>query len=355
MSVKEIPLDKLKPSPFNPRTDLGDIDELAATMKQIGGVIEPITVRPAPGLEGEYEVVVGERRVKAAKKAGLKTVPARVKKMSDEEAMGLQIVENLQRKELTPVEEGKLFRELQDRFKMPKERIGAIIGKKEQYVSERIALLGLPEEIATRVVTAPGGEAQPTTMTFTKALELTRLEPEKRTVLARKITEEGMTTEQLRSTVRKAKEVETMIAQVRRKELREKLEQKYLPRVFEASVMPKEVDTEIKTALGMPTGPRPEEQWSQIEKHVGALQRSYMDNSTLRTWESGDRRFIQLTVWMDVGAKIPTLVREDHPESKFIDFAEADNYAKERGGYCSGIVEIAGKRYWATYVKEKGR
>jgi ParB family chromosome partitioning protein len=355
MSVKEIPLDRLKPSPFNPRTDLGDLDELAATMRHMGGVIEPIVVRPSPSVEGEYEVVVGERRVKAAKKAGLKTIVARVRKMSDEEAVGLQIVENLQRKELTPVEEGRLFRELQERFKMPRERVGALIGKKEQYVSERMALLGLPEEIAARVVSAPGGEAQPTTMTFTKALELTRLEPEKRAVLARKISEEGMTTEQLRSAVRKAREVETMIAQVRRKELREKLEQKYLPRVFEAGVVPKDVDTEIKTALGVPTGPRPERQWSEIERQVGALRRPYMENSALRTWESGDRRYIQLILWVDVGARIPKLDREDYPESRFIDFAEADNYAKERGGYCSGIVEIAGKRYWVIYVKERGR
>lgn len=352
--VQEIPLDKLRPSPFNPRINFGPIEELSETMKNHAiGVIEPITIRPLPGVEGEYEIVVGERRLRAAKKAGLKTIPARIRKLSDDEVMRMQIVENLQRQDLSPAEEGKLFKELQVKFGLTQERVGAMIGKDQAYVGTRISLLDLPDEIMSAVIITHGTEeTEPTTMTFSKARELARLEPEKQQILAKKITTKGMTHEQLISAVRKSEEVETMIAKVKRPELRAELERKYLSRVFEEDVTPKVVETEIKMGLGMPIGPTLEQQWQQITSQVWALRRPYMENSFVRDWRSGDRRYIQTTIWMDLGVKVPTLVREDHPESKFRDFEEADKYAETHGGYCSGIVSLGGQRFWVVYVKK---
>ena len=158
MSVREIPLEKLRTSPFNPRITFSGLEEMAETMDQPMGVIEPITIRPLPGVEGEYEIVVGERRVRAAKKAKRKTIPAVIKKLSDDEVMRMQIVENLQREDLTPAEEGKLFQELQTKFGHSGASIARMIGRDPSYVTERIQLLDLPQEIMTRVTMAPGAD-----------------------------------------------------------------------------------------------------------------------------------------------------------------------------------------------------
>jgi len=348
----EVPLEKLRSSPFNPRIDFGNIDEMAATMNHAMEVIEPITVRPLPGVEGEWEIVVGERRFRAAKKAGRKTIPCRIRHLSDDEAMRMQVVENLQRQDLTPAEEGKLFQQLQTKFGMTQERIGDMVGKTHAYVSQRIALLELPKEVLSALKIHRGGEeVAPTTMTFSKAVELTRLEPEDQQTLAKKILTEGMTREEIRSTIRKTEEIKTVISQVKRPELRQELETRFLPRVFEPEVTPKTVETEIKMALGKAIGPTLEEQWQEMTQHVWALRRPYMENSFVREWKTGDRRFIQATIWMDFGVTVPTLVREDHPESDFRDFTAADKYAEQHGGYCSGIVELAGRRVWVVYVK----
>jgi len=352
MSVREIPLEKLRTSPFNPRITFSGLEEMAETMDQPMGVIEPITIRPLPGVEGEYEIVVGERRVRAAKKAKRKTIPAVIKKLSDDEVMRMQIVENLQREDLTPAEEGKLFQELQTKFGHSGASIARMIGRDPSYVTERIQLLDLPQEIMTRVTMAPGAEAEPTTMTFSKARALIPLEPEKQIILAKKITEKGMTSVQVEGAVRKAEEIETMIAMVKRPALREQLERKYLSRVFEEDVTPTAVKTEIDLALGKPIGPSLEEQWRDVVSQVWALRRPYMENSFVREWRSEDRRFIQATIWMDVGMKIPSLEREDHRESEFKNFQEADKYAEAHGGYCSGIIEMAGGRYWCIFVKK---
>jgi len=152
--------------------------------------------------------------------------------------------------------------------------------------------------------------------------------------------------------MRKKREIEALISTVQRPELQESLRQKYLPRVFEPSVTRQAVETDIKIGLGIPMGPKLFEEWERMEKKVWGVRKDYMDKSLLTTWRSDDRRFIQLTMWMDFGVKVPALVRQDFPESRFRSFTEADQYAKEHGGYCSGIVEIAGKRYWLLYVKE---
>ena len=351
MSLVELPLENLQPSPFNPRTDFGDIDELAETMANGVGVIQPIMVRPLPGVEGEYEIVVGERRFRAAQKAGLKTVPVSIRQLSDDEVMRMQVVENLQRQDLSPAEEGKLFKILRDDFGLSGADIGRMIGRTRDYVNTRIQLLNLPEEIRTAVTMARDVEVTPRTMTYAKVQNLIPLEKEKQMTLTRVITEKGMTSAQVRTAIKKADEVETIIAKVRRVDLRKKLEGKYLHRVFDADVKPKDIEVEIKRELGLPIGPKPLEIWDGIKSRIHEMRRPYMENSFVREWIQGDRHFIQATVWMDFGEKIPALVREDRPESEFRDFDEADKFAQNAGGYCTGLVTIKGKKHWCIYVR----
>lgn len=351
MSLAELSLEILHPSPFNPRIDFGDIDELAETMANGIGVIQPITVRPLPGVEGEYEIVVGERRFRAAEKAGLKTIPVSIRQLSDDEVMRMQVVENLQRRDLSPAEEGRLFKDMQDQFGLSGADIARMIGRVTSYVNTRIQLLELPEEIKKIVVITGGGpEVTPKTMTFAKASALIPLEKEKQAIIAKKITEKGMTREQIRTAIRKADEVETIIAKVRRPDLRKKLQAKYLHRIFDADVKPKDIQVEIKRELGLPIGPKPMEIWDGIKSRIHEMRRPYMESSFVREWKLGDRRFIQATIWMDFGEKIPALVREDHEEHEFKDFEEADKFAQDAGGYCTGLVTIKKKKYWCIYV-----
>ena len=356
MSLTELPLENLQPSPFNPRTDFGNIDELAETMANGIGVIQPITVRPLPGVEGEYEIVVGERRFQAAQKAGLKTIPASIRQLSDDEVMRMQVIENLQRRNLSPAEEGKLFKDMRDQFGLSGADIARMIGRHSGYVTQRIQLLDLPEEIFTAVTIVRGGpEVELKTMTFDKARTLLPLEKEKQILLTSKIMEKGMTAAQMKTAIRKADEVETMIAKVRRVGLRKKLEGKYLHRVFDADVKPQDIQVEIKRELGLPIGPKPMEIWDGIKSRIHEMRRPYMNYSFVREWKLGDRRFIQTTIWMDFGEKIPALKREDHEEHEFKDFEEADKFAQDAGGYCTGIVTIKRKKYWCIYVKDTVR
>jgi len=355
MSLTDLKLESLHPSPFNPRTDFGNIDELAETMANGIGVIQPITVRPLPGVEGEYEIVVGERRFQAAEKAGLKTIPVSIRQLSDDEVMRMQVIENLQRQDLSPAEEGKLFKDMQDQFGLSGADIGRMIGRPRSYVNTRIQLLDLPETVVTMVTIGRPGEAEPKKMTFAKARELVTLERDKQVILAKKITEKGMTAAQMRTAIKKADEVETIIAKVRRVDLRKKLEGKYLHRVFDADVKPKDIQVEIKRELGLPIGPKPMEIWDGIKSRIHEMRKPYMEYSFVREWKLEDRRFIQATVWMDFGEKIPALVREDHEEHEFKDFDEADKFAQNAGGYCTGLVTIKRKKFWCIYVKDTVR
>lgn len=350
MSLVELSLEKLQSSPFNPRTDFGDIDELAESMANGVGVIQPIMVRPLPGVEGEYEIVVGERRFRAAEKAGLKTIPVSIRQLSDDDVMRMQIVENIQRHDLSPVEEGKQFKELQIQFGLTGTAIARMIGRATSYVNARIQLLDLPDEIVTKITRTRGVEVTPKTMTFEKVRAITPLTKEKQVLLAEKITEKGMTSAQMRTAIKKADEVETIIAKVRRVGLRKKLEGKYLHRVFDADVKPLDIQVEIKRELGLPIGPKPMEIWDGIKSRIHEMRRPYMNYSFVREWKLEDRRFIQATVWMDFGEKIPSLVREDHEEHEFKDFDEADKFAQDAGGYCTGLVTIKRKKYWCIYV-----
>jgi ParB family chromosome partitioning protein len=130
-------------SPLNPRRDFRD-DELGELAESIRtkGLVQPIIVRPNAG--GGYEIVAGERRWRAAQKAGVHTVPVIIRELSDREVLELAIIENVQRQDLNAIEEATGYRELVDRFGYSQEQLSEIIGKSRSHVANTLRLLKLP-------------------------------------------------------------------------------------------------------------------------------------------------------------------------------------------------------------------
>jgi ParB family chromosome partitioning protein len=146
LSVAEI-----KSSPLNPRKDFRDeeIAELAESIRT-KGLVQPIVVRPN-GMAGGYEIVAGERRWRAAQKAGVHTVPAIVRELTDREVLELAIIENVQRQDLNAIEEATGYRELVERFEYSQEQLSEIIGKSRSHVANTLRLLRLPEGVQSLV------------------------------------------------------------------------------------------------------------------------------------------------------------------------------------------------------------
>lgn len=135
-------LSELTVSPYQPRKRLDEeaIAELASSIAD-KGVLQPLLVRP---VEGGYEIVAGERRFRAAQRAGLSSVPVVVKELDDRETLEVAIVENLQREDLTPVEEARAFKQLMD-FGLNQEAVAQAVGKSRSAVANTLRLLNLPD------------------------------------------------------------------------------------------------------------------------------------------------------------------------------------------------------------------
>ena len=151
----DVPVHQIVPSPFQPRRhfDAGRLTELAEAIRA-QGVIEPLIVRPVAekGLGGlRYELIAGERRLRAAKEAGLEAVPVVVRDFDDRTALEVSLVENLAREDLNAVEEGRAFTRLSREFSLSHEEIAKRIGKSRPYVSNTIRLLDLPNSILEMV------------------------------------------------------------------------------------------------------------------------------------------------------------------------------------------------------------
>lgn len=143
-----IGVDLLKGGKFNPRKAFGeeDLQELADSIKA-KGLVQPIVARPDPLMPGHYEIVAGERRWRAAQKAGLHDVPVVVRQLDDQEVLELAIIENVQRADLNAIEEASGYRELIERFDYSQERLSEIIGKSRSHVANTLRLLRLPEGV----------------------------------------------------------------------------------------------------------------------------------------------------------------------------------------------------------------
>lgn len=143
ISVKDI-----SPSPYQPRVTFNEVklQELADSIKE-KGVLQPITLRPVEGKATPYELVMGERRWRASQKAGRDTIRSIVKVLTDEEARDITLVENLQRDDLTPIEEARGILAHVDAHAGNKSETARVIGKSVGYVENKLALLTLPTEV----------------------------------------------------------------------------------------------------------------------------------------------------------------------------------------------------------------
>ncbi len=144
-----IRVDEIMPNPYQPRRyfDIAALDELTASIKQVG-VITPVTVRR---VSYGYELVCGERRLRAARAAGLETIPAIVTELSDRESAVFAITENLQRKDLTFFEEAESMKNLIEYHNVTQEQVAESLGKSQAAVANKLRLLKLPESVRAAV------------------------------------------------------------------------------------------------------------------------------------------------------------------------------------------------------------
>jgi len=148
--VIEIPLERIDPNPKQPRLEFDDeaLAELAESI-QAQGVIQPILVRPAGD---RYQLVAGERRFRASKKLGRATIPAIVRRVSDEELLEVALIENLQREDLNAIEEALAYQELTNKFSYTQEQLSDVIGKSRSHIANMLRLLKLPDSIKEMIV-----------------------------------------------------------------------------------------------------------------------------------------------------------------------------------------------------------
>jgi ParB family transcriptional regulator, chromosome partitioning protein len=145
---RRLPTGSLRPNARNPRRVFAtaELDELVASLRE-RGIIQPIVVRPLRGIADSYEIVAGERRWRAAQRAGLHEVPVVIIEATDAEALQLAIIENVQRADLNPLEEADGYRALMDEFGNSQEDIARIVGKSRSYVANTLRLLKLSDRV----------------------------------------------------------------------------------------------------------------------------------------------------------------------------------------------------------------
>jgi len=143
--VQEISIKEIRPNPYQPRKvfDPAAIKELQLSIQE-HGILQPIILRKT--IKG-YEIVVGERRYRAAKEAGLETVPAVVRELNEQQMMELAVLENLQREDLNPIEEGIAYQTLIEKLKLTQEELAKRLGKSRPHLANHIRLLSLPPKI----------------------------------------------------------------------------------------------------------------------------------------------------------------------------------------------------------------
>ena len=148
--VVDLPLSELRPNPYQPRKIFDDeaLNELAASIKA-NGVFQPIIVKKT--IKG-YDIVAGERRYRASKKAGLTTIPAIVKDFTDEEMMNIALLENLQREDLTAIEEANAYKVMIENSNITQEELAIRVGKSRSHVTNILGLLKLPKSVQDMVL-----------------------------------------------------------------------------------------------------------------------------------------------------------------------------------------------------------
>jgi ParB family chromosome partitioning protein len=147
-TARVVPVEAIRPSAFQPRRHFTE-DELEALAQSIRekGILQPLLVRPVADAAGDYELVAGERRWRAAQRAGLHEVPVTVREVADSEALEIALVENLQRENLTPLDEAEAYSRLTRDFGRNQGTIAEAVGKSRSHVANMMRLLGLPAPV----------------------------------------------------------------------------------------------------------------------------------------------------------------------------------------------------------------
>ena len=222
--IIKVNLDELRPNPYQPRKvfDEAALKELSESIKE-HGVFQPIIIKKS--IKG-YEIIAGERRVKASKLAGLKEIPAIIRDFNDTQMMEIALLENLQRENLTAIEEAQAYQKLQETLSLTQEELAKRIGKSRSHITNMLGLLSLPQIIQDDVNNKK--------ITMGHARVLSKLEDrEQQKELGRKVIEEGISVRRLEELTQQSSIVKTN-PQVKRKkekneyyyiqeELREKL------------------------------------------------------------------------------------------------------------------------------------
>lgn len=145
-AISEIDVDRISPNPDQPRRTFDEttLEELAASIRELG-VVQPLTLRM--GDDGNYQIIAGERRWRAAQKAGLTSVPAYVRTVSDSEMTEMALIENIQREDLNAIEVALGFKKLIDTYNLTQERLSERLGKNRATIANHLRLLRLPAEI----------------------------------------------------------------------------------------------------------------------------------------------------------------------------------------------------------------
>jgi ParB family chromosome partitioning protein len=148
----EIPIELIHRNPLQPRQHFAEAElaELETSIRA-SGVLQPILVRPSPTTPGEYEIVAGERRWRAAQKAGLGTIPALVRELGDDQAFEIAVVENVQREDLNAMEEARAYSSLMGRMGYTQDKAAGAVGKSRSHVANTLRLLQLPSIVQDHV------------------------------------------------------------------------------------------------------------------------------------------------------------------------------------------------------------
>jgi ParB family chromosome partitioning protein len=181
-----VPIDEIDPNPNQPRQVMGDLSELIASIAE-KGIIEPLVVRQRGG---RFQIIAGERRYQASVQLGLRELPVIVREADDTEMLELALIENLQRKDLTPFEESEALQGLAERCGYTHEDLARRLGKSRSSVTESLALNGIPDEVRNLCRLAD-------ITTKSLLLQIVRQEtPQKMTALIEKIASQGGATRQ---------------------------------------------------------------------------------------------------------------------------------------------------------------
>jgi ParB family chromosome partitioning protein len=196
-----VPLASIQPHPHQPRSVVGDLSELVASIRE-KGVLEPILIRPNASREkgaAAFEIISGERRYRAALEVGLYEIPAIEMDVSDEEALEIALVENLQREDLSPFEEADGYRALAERHRYTHDQIAQAVGKSRSAVTESLTLLRMPAKVRDNVRAL--GVANKSIL-----LELLKLDDEKEMLkLLERVSKLGLAREAVRKEVKRAR------------------------------------------------------------------------------------------------------------------------------------------------------